>query len=98
VAAALEHEHGIEVRAGTICNHRLVRRWIGVSDAEQARIEAAVGAGDRLASYGIVRASLASHSTGADIDLLADALRTLAADGPAGRYRPAPEHETYEPA
>jgi hypothetical protein len=45
-----------------------------------------------------VRASLASHSTGADIDLLADALRTLAADGPAGRYRPAPEHETYEPA
>ncbi|MDT7594093.1 MAG: hypothetical protein QOG57_1245 [Pseudonocardiales bacterium] len=98
VAAALEHEHGIEVRAGTICNHRLVRRWIGVSDAEQARVEAAIGAGDRLASYGIVRASLASHSTEADIDLLAGALRTLAADGPAGRYRPAPEHETYEPA
>ena len=98
VAAALEHEHGIEVRAGTICNHRLVRRWVGADDAEQARVEAAIAGGDRLASYGIVRASLACHSTEADIDRLAEALRALVAHGPTGRYRPAPEHETYEPA
>jgi selenocysteine lyase/cysteine desulfurase len=98
VAAALEHEHGIEVRAGTICNHRLVRRWIGVSDEEQARVEAEIAAGDRLASYGIVRASLACHSTADDLDRLADALRTLVAHGPSGRYRPAPADETYEPA
>lgn len=98
VAAALEHEHGIEVRAGTICNHRLVRRWIGVSDEEQARVEAEIGAGDRLASYGIVRASLACHSTAEDLDRLADALRTLVANGPTRRYRPAPADETYEPA
>jgi selenocysteine lyase/cysteine desulfurase len=98
VAAALEHEYGIEVRAGTICNHRLVRRWVGADDAEQARVEAAIAGGDRLASYGIVRASLACHSTTDDIDRLADALRSLATHGPAARYRAAPEHETYEPA
>lgn len=50
VAAVLEHEHGIEVRSGTICNHRLVRRWLRVPDDEQARIEAAIAGGDRLAS------------------------------------------------
>jgi selenocysteine lyase/cysteine desulfurase len=98
VAAALEHEHGIEVRAGTICNHRLVRRWVGVGDDEQARVEAEIGAGDRLASYGIVRASLACHSTADDLDRLADALRSLVAHGPTGRYLPAPADETYEPA
>jgi selenocysteine lyase/cysteine desulfurase len=98
VAAALEHEHGIEVRAGTICNHRLVRRWMGVGDEEQLRIEAAIAAGDRLASYGIVRASLACHSTERDVERLVDALGALVAHGPTRRYRPAPEHETYEPA
>lgn len=98
VAAVLEHEHGIEVRAGTICNHRLVRRWIGVSDAEQERISAEIAAGDRLASYGIVRASLACHSTVEEVDRLAAALTSITAEGPKGRYRAAPEHETYEPA
>jgi selenocysteine lyase/cysteine desulfurase len=98
VAAVLEHEHGIEVRAGTICNHRLVRRWIGVPDDEQARIEAEIAAGDRLSSYGIVRASLACHSTVDDIERLDQALRELAAHGPTMRYRPVPQHETYEPA
>lgn len=98
VAAVLEHEHGIEVRAGTICNHRLVRRWIGVSDAEQARISAEIAAGDRLASYGIVRASLACHTTAGEVDRLAAALTAITTDGPQGRYRAAPEHETYEPA
>ena len=97
VAAALEHEHGIEVRSGTICNHRLVRRWVKVSDAEQTRIEGEIEAGDRLASYGIVRASLACHSTVEDIDRLVAALRTLTTDGPKLTYRPAPEEETYEP-
>jgi len=98
VAAVLEHEHGIEVRAGTICNHRLVRRWVGVSDADQARISAEIAAGDRLASYGIVRASLACHTTADEVDRLAAALTSITTDGPRGRYRAAPEHETYEPA
>ncbi|GAA5170597.1 aminotransferase class V-fold PLP-dependent enzyme [Pseudonocardia eucalypti] len=97
VAAALEHEHGIEVRAGTICNHRLVRRWIGVPDAEQARIEAEIAAGDRLASYGIVRASLACHTDEDDLTRLAEALTALTTHGPRSTYLPHPAEETYLP-
>ncbi|MDT7710551.1 MAG: hypothetical protein QOG20_6158, partial [Pseudonocardiales bacterium] len=96
VAAVLEHEHGIEVRAGTICNHRLVRRWLHVPDDEQSRIEAAITGGDRLAGYGIVRASLACHTTEADVDRLTAALRAITTHGPRAQYRPVPEHETYE--
>jgi cysteine desulfurase / selenocysteine lyase len=97
VAAALEHEYGIEVRAGTICNHRLVRRWLGVSDDRQARIESEIAAGDRLASYGIVRASLGCHSTAEDVERLAEALGELTSRGPRLHYRAAPEHETFLP-
>jgi cysteine desulfurase/selenocysteine lyase len=96
-AAALEHEHGIEVRAGTICNHRLVRRWFGVDDEEQRAIEGAIERGDRLASYGIVRASLGIHSTTADIDELVAALEQLGTHGPRLSYRSVPERETFEP-
>jgi selenocysteine lyase/cysteine desulfurase len=97
VASALEHEHGIEVRAGTICNHRLVRRWVGVDDHEQARIEAAIAGGDRLASYGVVRASIGLPTTADDIDRLGEALTDLAAHGPRLTYRPLPAEEAYEP-
>src|SRR3989338_6455518 len=54
VSAILEHEYGIETRAGTICNHRLVRRWLGISDQQQKEIEKKIKAGNLLASYGIV--------------------------------------------
>jgi selenocysteine lyase/cysteine desulfurase len=97
VASALEAEHGVEVRAGTICNHRLVRRWVGADDAEQARVEAAIAGGDRLASYGVVRASLGLQNTEADVDRLVAGLRSLAAEGPALRYRPAPAEECWVP-
>jgi cysteine desulfurase / selenocysteine lyase len=97
VAAVLEHEYGVEVRAGTICNHRLVRRWFGVSDTEQASIEACISRGDRLASYGIVRASLGIQTTTADIDCLASALGQIATEGPRLRYRALPQLEAYEP-
>jgi selenocysteine lyase/cysteine desulfurase len=39
LAAILEHEYGIETRAGTICSHRLVRRWFDISDSQQLTIE-----------------------------------------------------------
>jgi selenocysteine lyase/cysteine desulfurase len=97
-AAILEHEDAIEVRAGTICNHRLVRRWFNIDTREQAEIEARMATGDRLASYGIVRASIGLHNRRQDIDQLACALTRLMTSGPLLRYRPRPEHETYEPA
>jgi cysteine desulfurase/selenocysteine lyase len=97
VASILEHEFGIEVRSGTICNHRLVRRWFDVDDEEQRRIEAQIESGDRLASYGIVRASLGIHNRIEDIDALTDALETIAVEGPKLTYRPVPVDETFEP-
>jgi selenocysteine lyase/cysteine desulfurase len=97
VAAILEHEHGIEVRAGTICNHRLVRRWLRTSDADQETLELKIRRGDRLATYGIVRASLGIHNTKDDIDHLAEALAHIMTDGHQLEYRPVPAHETYEP-
>lgn len=96
-AAILEHEYGIEVRAGTICNHRLVRRWFDIDAAAQEDIEGRIAEGDRLASYGIVRASLGLHNRHVDIDQLTSALKELLSKGYRLTYRPCPEHETYEP-
>ena len=95
LSAILEHEYGIETRAGTICNHRLVRRWLAVSDAEQKRIEREIQKGNRLASYGIVRASIGIHNTEKDIDALVDALKKVAQHGPRLSYEPVLEEETY---
>jgi selenocysteine lyase/cysteine desulfurase len=97
VASVLEHEFGIEVRSGTICNHRLVRRWFDVDDDEQRSIEARIESGDRLASYGIVRASLGIHNRAEDIDALVAALEAISANGPRLTYRPVPADETFEP-
>lgn len=97
LAAILEHEYGIETRAGAICNHRLVRRWNDVSDKDQKSIENRMAAGNKLASYGIVRASLGIHNTREDIDLLAGALSRIAKEGPKIKYREVPEEETFFP-
>lgn len=97
LASILEHEYGIETRAGTICNHRLVRRWFKISDTEQKKIEKQIANGDRLASYGIVRASLAIHNTKQDIDMLLSALTEIAKNGSKLKYKPVPHEETFVP-
>ncbi len=95
LAAILAHEYGIETRAGTICNHRLVRRWFNVSDDEQTQIEEKIEKGDRLASYGIVRASIGIMNTTEDIDALGDALAIISKNVPRCSYVPMREEETY---
>jgi selenocysteine lyase/cysteine desulfurase len=97
VAAVLEHEYGIEVRSGTICNHRLVRRWHAISDEEQHAREEKIQAGDRLATYGIVRASLGVQNNVEDIEALIKALTAISVYGYRLEYRPDPAHETFEP-
>ncbi len=97
LSAILEHEHGIETRAGTICNHRLVRRWHNIPDSEQHLIERRIASGDRLATYGIVRVSFGLHNTKRDIDELVTALRQIAEDGPALKYARVPYEEIYIP-
>lgn len=95
LSAILENEYGIETRAGTICNHRLVRRWFDIDDATQKEIEKKISGGNRLASYGIVRASLAIHNTKEDIDALVSALKSIVANKPALKYKPVPIEEIY---
>jgi len=97
LSAVLEHEYGIEVRSGTICNHRLVRRWFEIDDSQQRSIEEQIAAGNRLASYGIVRASLGIHNTCKDSDALASALRQISETGPRLQYRAVAHEELYEP-
>lgn len=95
ISAILENEYGIETRAGTICNHRLVHGWVKADDATQKSIERDIINGDRLASYGIVRASLCLHNTREDIDTLVAALKSIAAHGPQLKYQPVPSEEIY---
>lgn len=95
LSAVLENEYGIETRAGTICNHRLVRRWANVSDVKQAEIEQEIAKGNRLASYGIVRASLGIHNTKEDIDVFVHALQHIAQYEPALEYQSVPAEEIY---
>ncbi|HAU65982.1 TPA: hypothetical protein DCW61_01400 [Candidatus Uhrbacteria bacterium] len=97
LAAILDHEYGIETRAGAICNHRLVRRWFDVDDDTQAEIEERIKNGDRLASYGAVRASIGIFNTRKDIDRLVDALKSIQKNGPGLEYKPSPREETYSP-
>jgi selenocysteine lyase/cysteine desulfurase len=97
LSAILENEYGIETRAGTICNHRLVRRWFKIDNKTQKEIEEKIKKGDRLASYGIVRVSLAIHNTKKDVDELVSALKSISKDGPKLKYTPLPEEEIYTP-
>ncbi len=97
LTSILEHEYGLELRAGTICNHRLVRRWFDLSDSQQCAVEEQIKGGNRLASYGVARASLGIHNTEHDIDALIDALVAIRKHGPRLEYRAWPEKETYEP-
>ena len=95
LSSILENEYGIETRAGTICNHRLVRRWFDLSELQQQEVEAKIANGDRLASYGIVRASLGIHNSKEDIDVLTEALKAIANNGSKLKYSPLPSEETF---
>ena len=95
LSAILENEYGIETRAGTICNHRLVRKYFKIDEKTQKQIEDKIKKGNRLASYGIVRASLAIHNTKEDIDALVSALKSISKKGTKLRYKPLPEEEIY---
>ncbi|MDP3742362.1 MAG: aminotransferase class V-fold PLP-dependent enzyme [Candidatus Micrarchaeota archaeon] len=96
VSAILEKEYGIETRSGTICNHRLVRKWMNIADSKQRDIEEQIQNGNLLASYGIVRASIGVHNTEDDIEKLIAAVKQISAKGPQLHYVPASSEETYK--
>jgi selenocysteine lyase/cysteine desulfurase len=97
LAAVLSAEHGIGIRHGCFCAHPLMMRLLKVDDAEAHRLidEARAGHDERLP--GAARMSLGLASTTADVDAIADALRSIATDGPTWAYSVSPATHEYEP-
>ena len=97
LAAVLSAEHGIGIRHGCFCAHPLMARLLRVDDGEMHRLldQAREGRHERLP--GAARMSLGLGSTRADIDTFADALRTIAADGPQWTYAVNQSTDEYEP-
>jgi selenocysteine lyase/cysteine desulfurase len=97
LAAVLSAEHGIGIRHGCFCAHPLMMRLLRVDDAEMRRLldEGRAGHHERLP--GAARMSLGLGSTREEIDILADALSTIAADGPRWTYVVNTDTDEYEP-
>ena len=97
LAAVLSAEYGIGIRHGCFCAHPLMMRLLRVDDAETNRLIVETKAGHHERLPGAARMSLGLGSTRADIDLFADALRAIAADGPRWTYAVDGETDQYEP-
>lgn len=97
VAAVLSAEHGIGIRHGCFCAHPLMMRLLRIDDAEARRLIDTTRAGGRERLPGAARMSLGLASTRSDIDALADALRSLATEGPRWTYAVNPHTNEYEP-
>lgn len=97
LAAVLSAEHGIGIRHGCFCAHPLMVRLLRIDDAEMRRLVDETRAGHHERLPGAARMSLGLGSTTADIDVLADALRAIAADGPRWTYAVAGGTDEYEP-
>lgn len=87
VAAALSGEHGISVRDGCFCAHPLLLRLLRCTAKDAEAIRAEVLDGCLRSLPGAVRASAGLGATSADVDRLAQALRSIAVDGPKAAYR-----------
>ena len=97
LAAVLSAEYGIGIRHGCFCAHPLMARLLRVDDAEMHRLLEVTRAGHHERLPGAARMSLGLGSSTTDIDVLADALRRIADDGPRWTYAVAPGTDEYEP-
>jgi cysteine desulfurase/selenocysteine lyase len=87
VAAILSIEWGIGVRNGCFCAHPYVTRLMKVPKPELERFRDEVVAGDRSNMPGIVRVSFGMYNTKAEVNVLAEALRAIAARQYKGTYQ-----------
>ena len=97
VAAALSAEWGIAVRNGCFCAHPLIMELLHVDEDEVAGFREQIRAGDKRRIPGAVRISLGIGTTEADIDLAAEAIAAISADGPRWTYRQHRASGEYEP-
>lgn len=98
LAAILGYEWGIGVRSGCFCAHPYVEHLLQIDDASIRGHFARVRAGDHTDLPGFVRISLAPYNTIDELDYLATALWTIAANGPRAAYAVIPETGAYQPA
>src|SRR3954468_11859961 len=94
LAATLSAEYGIAVRHGCFCAHPLVMKLLR---ADEDAIWERLAEHDKSEVPGAVRISLGIGATELDIDAAADAIATIAADGPRWTYRQTRSSGEYEP-
>jgi len=87
LAAILSYEWGIGVRHGCFCAHTYVGHLFELDNESLDGFMKQVREGDRSNLPGFVRISLGVYNTVEEIEYLAAALETIAAQGPKGRYR-----------
>ncbi len=97
VAAVLGHDHGIGVRHGCFCAQPYVSHLLGMTAPEAQAHQARLAAGDRSALPGMVRLSFGLYNSFDEVDLLVDALRTIAASDYGGRYVQDPRSGEFAP-
>jgi selenocysteine lyase/cysteine desulfurase len=97
VAAALSAEWGVAVRHGCFCAHPLILQLLHIDAAETDAIRHQIEDGDKTGVPGAVRISLGAGTTEADIDRAAEALASLASDGPRWTYSQSRKTGEYEP-
>ncbi len=86
VASILSAEHGIGVRHGCFCAHPLMLHLLHLDDRVSETIRAELRAGQDPALPGAVRMSFGLGTTAADVEAVAGALASIAADGPRWSY------------
>lgn len=86
VAAVLGAEFGIGVRNGCFCAHPCMLHLLGLTEAESAHVRDRISAGDHSAIPGMVRLSFGCYNTLAEVDLVADALGSVARGAYRGTY------------
>lgn len=95
VAAILSAEYGIGVRNGCFCAHPYVLRLLSIPDDEAWSWRDQVLGGVRAHLPGLVRISFGCYNTAGEVDLLADALRNIAAGEIAGTYEQDPASGSF---
>ena len=85
----LDRRWGIATRNGCFCAHPLLTQLLGIGDAS-GWIEARSNGADENELPGAVRASVGLYNTREELELLCDAVATLASEAKAGTLRPAP--------
>ena len=87
LAAILSAEYGIGVRHGCFCAHPLMIELLHVDRAEADSLIGATKRGEHPRLPGAARMSFGLGTTREDVDRAADALASIAADGPRWTYR-----------